>query len=569
MSSFDDRLMRIEARLNQVERLLEGMATRSGWSGAANKQSFPVPQASDAGPSVDGRPQNPRVAPRSSSVAASTVGANIATEHNSSVTNVLGWTGATALVLAAVYLIRLAIDSGWLTPTRQLALAVLGGFILIGLGLWLRKSNREYASLLPAGGIVIFFMSIYGAHIYYHLITAQMAGGAVVLVCLGALWLGSIFESQLYGLFAVVGSYSAPFLLPNLRNSTTDLIIYFSAWSILFCVYSIWAGKRRIYVLAAYMALLGFEAIWKLTAPAEWIAALIFQLVQFVLFAVGAAMYSIKRASPMDKNTALAHLPILLIFYVLQYGLLNMHLPSLAPWIATGSAVFLVLCYLVVRHYLQRTPEAGAMLVSAYAALVLFHAGYMESVPAEWAPWVAFLLLPLLGVYLYLRGAEASVTWPIKLAVGLVFAINYLRIIANAHLGDVPGRDALALLYAAELYVGYYLTRNISSLSEWRIPLLYAAHISVMAGAVHIFDGRFAVSLTWGVLAIACLVASLSNQDKALGKSSLLVFAASAVKVLLYDLSGAAPLVRIACLLVLGVTLYAGGWLYRKVDALN
>jgi uncharacterized membrane protein len=54
-----------------------------------------------------------------------------------------------------------------------------------------------------------------------------------------------------------------------------------------------------------------------------------------------------------------------------------------------------------------------------------------------------------------------------------------------------------------------------------------------------------------------------------LGKSSLLIFAASAAKVLLFDLSTAAPLVRIGSLVILGVTLYAGGWMYRKMDALK
>jgi hypothetical protein len=59
------------------------------------------------------------------------------------------------------------------------------------------------------------------------------------------------------------------------------------------------------------------------------------------------------------------------------------------------------------------------------------------------------------------------------------------------------------------------------------------------------------------------------NRDKRLSQSSLLIFAASAAKVLLYDLAGASPLVRIACLLVLGATCYIGGWLYRRVAALQ
>jgi len=74
-------------------------------------------------------------------------------DQNASITNLLGWSGATALVLAAVYLVRLAIDAGWLTPERQVGIAVLAGLVLIGIGLALRHINRQYASLLPAGGI--------------------------------------------------------------------------------------------------------------------------------------------------------------------------------------------------------------------------------------------------------------------------------------------------------------------------------------------------------------------------------------------------------------------------------
>lgn len=44
---------------------------------------------------------------------------------------------------------------------------------------------------------------------------------------------------------------------------------------------------------------------------------------------------------------------------------------------------------------------------------------------------------------------------------------------------------------------------------------------------------------------------------------------ASAAKVLLFDLSNAMPLVRIGLLVILGVTLYVGGWMYRKVDLID
>jgi hypothetical protein len=38
---------------------------------------------------------------------------------------------------------------------------------------------------------------------------------------------------------------------------------------------------------------------------------------------------------------------------------------------------------------------------------------------------------------------------------------------------------------------------------------------------------------------------------------------------MLFDLDNAAPLVRIGSLIVLGVTLYVGGWMYKRVDSLE
>jgi uncharacterized membrane protein len=74
-------------------------------------------------------------------------------------TQLLGWGGATALVLAASYIIKLALSSGWLTPERQLGIAVLGALLMIGLGIKLRNNDRSYASLLPAGGVTVLFHS--------------------------------------------------------------------------------------------------------------------------------------------------------------------------------------------------------------------------------------------------------------------------------------------------------------------------------------------------------------------------------------------------------------------------
>jgi len=127
----------------------------------------------------------------------------------------------------------------------------------------------------------------------------------------------------------------------------------------------------------------------------------------------------------------------------------------------------------------------------------------------------------------------------------------------------------MALLFAAELYVAYVLTRRLPALQSLAMPTLYVGHVALMSAAMQIFDGQLSVSFAWGAVALACLALAFKYRDKLLGKSSLLIFAASVAKVLLFDLSSATPLVRIGLLVILGVTLYVGGWMYRKVDLID
>ncbi|MGA8864305.1 MAG: DUF2339 domain-containing protein [Gallionella sp.] len=555
----EDRLSQIEARLAAIELYLRKSVTVSPAPG--NNQN-PAPAASaQLSPAVAAKILQPRQTPQDHKP-----------EASSSVTNILGWAGATALVLASVYLVVMAINAGWLTPVRQLMLAMLGGFACIGIGLMLRNRDMHYASLLPAAGIVVLFLSVYGAHNYYHLIDTVFATSMIIAICLISLWLNRLFLSELYALFAVVGSYSAPVLLGSSSHAITDLIIYFACWSVVFSIFSIWVQKRSVYMLAMYLALVLFDLVWSSSFQDAWLEALVFQTVHFAIFVAAASIFS-ARIREMSEQTAVAHIPALVLFYFVQYHVLDKHVPGLAPWIAVASAAVLLASYYIVYRVLQRDLAGGRTLISAYVALVLVHAGYIESVPAQWAPWAGLAVIPLAAAYEVLRHDIGAPGTPVWFAVALIFAANYFRLFAGhtmmADLRDVPAHDLLLICYAAELYLGYYFVHKTGAMKDLGRIALYAGHIAVMGWAIQVFDNRFVVSLIWGMLALGCLFLSLNRRDKILGQSSLLIFAASVFKALLYDIALAAPPIRIASLLVLGASLYLGGWLYKKVAALE
>ncbi len=563
MEGLEQRLAQLESRLARVERHLDLASPPQ-----ATEESFLFHA------SAPGRDINPAQLsrPAATSTAASTPDREHVTPRaGGAITRLLGWGGALAMVLAAAYLIKLAYESGWLALSAQvrIGLAVASGMVLIVSGLLLRRKDRHYASLLPAAGVVILFLSIYGAHLHYHFIGSGVAGLGVALTCIMSLWLCRMFDSDLYALFAIVGSYSAPFLIHGTPHRIWPLILYFSAWSIGFCLFSLLTGRRRYYLLSLYLAIVGFDIIWRQTARHQWQAALGYQTAQLIIFATCATLFTLRHKRSLDQRSAAMHLPALLIFYILQYALLHRHLPHLAPWLALVSVAAVGLCYLAPRLLLGRDFPGGRLILTCYGSLALVHAGYLELVPPTWRPWLALLALPVLMAWLAASRRNLATDWPFLAAIGLLWLVNFGQIIRHDLPVPIHGHRILALLYAVELYAGYALLRKTKdSIRLLSTALVYLGHLAAMAAAWQILNSSLGVSMAWGLLALICLGVALRLRDRMLGHSSLLLFIFSALKVLLHDLADATPAVRIGCLLVVGITFYAGGWLYRYMEGM-
>jgi uncharacterized membrane protein len=552
------------ARLEAIERRLTALES-ADLSGEPQRHS-PPPQQSPVPQHSPPSAQSPRPQPAArGNPSAQKPRSQPIDVRDLAITNVLGWAGAVALVLAATYLIRLAINAGWLTPGVQIAGAALLGLLLIGAGFGLKGVGHRYAGLLPAAGVAILFLSVYGAHLLYHIASAHEAAVAVIVVCAISLGLCASFDSDLYALFAVAASYSAPFLIEHGLGSFSDIALYYCAWSLTFTLFAIFRGRRLIYLLALYVGLVGFDALAR-SQLIDWRTLVEFQTLQFAIFAVGAAIFSIRWRAPIDERAALFHLPALLLFYALQYVVLKAHLPQAAPWIAVGSLLAVGVLYLAARLALGRPSPGVQLLLGAYAALVLFHAGYLELLPASSTPWVALgvVVAALLARREWSRaGAGLS---PLLLAVGAMFILSLLQVlVAGAAIDRIPGHQVLGAVYAVMLYIGYRLTWKEPGLQSLAAILLYAGHVTAMSTTLRVVDERILQSLVWGLLALAAMAWSVVKGERQVAQSALVVFAATAVKVMLYDLHGAAPLARIVGLFVLGIAFYVGGLLYQRL----
>ncbi|MGE3772770.1 MAG: DUF2339 domain-containing protein, partial [Gammaproteobacteria bacterium] len=203
---------------------------------------------------------------------------------------------------------------------------------------------------------------------------------------------------------------------------------------------------------------------------------------------------------------------------------------------------------------------------SAYCALVTTHVVFFEWLPARWLAWAALGVTPLFALLARQPQPRRPAFLPLWLAGGVLLVLGAAQILVpDLARPPVPAPRAALALYAGLLYALYFLPRGAlpGSLGS---GVLYAAHGATMVLILRVLDGALAVSIAWALLAIAMMVLALRREDRVLGQSALVIYGASALKVLLFDLSGTASLIRIGVLVVLGVSLYAGGWLYQGLQ---
>lgn len=472
-----------------------------------------------------------------------------------------------AFVLAAIYFIKLVFDSGWLTPPIQIGLAISSAIGLIFAGLWMAEEDRDYAAVLPAAGVVILYLSLYAAHAYYGLIPPLFLMFGVGATTFGSIWLQRKFDNTIFAIFAVVGAYACPIFIQSKSGRVLDLALYFTVWSVLFSFFALQEGRRVIYLIAMYFAIIVFDLAWRQSAGRnEWELAVIYQLVQFALFSGTAMAFAVKHKRFWTGGEAFAHGSALFYFYCIEYFILKRNAPQLAPYVAMLSVLGVTGLFFAAKKLFQDESRlrASGVLVSVYVSAVTTHILFFELLPLELMPWAA-LTAPLVVLLRPRFDDREEAYTPIAFIAGLVFIIGFLT--------SVGAKDGVVVLpqgalfgYTAILYGASYLLSLQKNSDDQRAVFLYAGHIAFMVATLKLLGiTSVLISVSWGVAAILMLVIAVQTKDKILAQSSLLIFAASGLKVMMLDLAGQEPILRVMTLVVLGVSLYAGGYLYKTI----
>lgn len=547
--------VRLEERLKTLEQRLSRVETFFNLAKPAAVPAAPPPP-----PREELRPLPPeaieRPAPRPVPV------------HRERSGNWLGVVGIVCFVLAAAFIIKLSIDSGWLTPERQIALAVLFGLGLIGAGFALLRSDREYSSLLPGAGIIVLYLAVFAAHRVHSLITFEAAISMTSIVSGLCVWLYTQIREDVYPITAAVGSYCAPFVLSQATGSTF-MVYYFLLCSLGFAVISIWVKSRTLTVVLAYLAIL-LTAVVGLTLKQDVLIACLLAL-NFLVFSAGTYLYTWQSEKPLTEQEAWSFLPVLMVLYAMEYFFMERIHPGLAPWVSLGFAAVLLMFYLSAEKMFPDRNMDSKPMVFAFVSVVCFHSFYIELLPRGIRPWLfVAIALGLALPQVKLEGPKKNGPYQIPaLALLAVMAIEYLAMVSHLLAGDEIAWLAVSMAALGSLWVVIDFKGGELARDDKYIPLLGAAHLLAVLGLYRLTKeaGSLQVSASWLVYAAGVIAYAFTRKDEVLAKSAMFVLGFAAGKALLYDAASAPTVVRILCLLLTGAGLYGSGFLIRRISA--
>jgi uncharacterized membrane protein len=486
----------------------------------------------------------------------------------------LAGVGIFFFILAVSFFIKLAVESGWLTPARQLFGAVLFGFALVVSGFRLKGRDHQYAGFLPAAGIVVLFMAAYAGHLYWGLYTAQTSIFLIALVSFFTLYIFRQFEHDFFLVAAVCGSYFIPLFLGHADIDPFSLCLYFLFWDLLYCICAVLLGRRLLIGLTSYLAL----GVWFITFESSgsavhfsWQYAIWFQTAQFLLFSSAVAFFSVKRKIELKAGEAWAFFPVLLLFYTIQYATLSDAVPETAAWVSLGFAAILFAIYRWAEQRLNKGSLESEPVVITFIGFTLFHAFYLELLPRDLCPWFGLLMIPFAGWFAKSR-FPYNRFWP---AYFLIYAVIFSEYSRTFFAAGTPTQEniLLNLLFFAMLFFIYRAKKPAQTKDDWMLLLLLAVG-QLLSGLERLADqyaknfsleSAYLTSSLWAIAGFVMLLLARAWRDAMLARAAILVLGLVAGKVLFFDISASGSLARIIALVIIGGLMYAAGLVWRHI----
>lgn len=513
--------------------------------------------------------------------------------------------GGTILILGLAFLYVLASQQGVLGPKGRTITGAAISFALIGAGIALQRRREQLVGAIAAtgAGIAGLYLALVAATRIFDLIpTAQglLLAGAVAVY---AIVVARAWRSEWVALFGIIGALGAPvFLDAGITPGTMAFVLVLAAAAAWLWVASGWsllataaAALAGVYALALVIAAgvldrdetgLGWNEFWQSVTGAGLFWTL---LIAATLARHGVASATVRTVRLLVGSGGLAVGAAVAMFHVGDAGV---------PLLVVAGAYGLLAVGVWLRAAGEAMVAMALGLIAAAAVLLattdLLDAGGRASVLAVQGGILALAATRL-------RARSLQIAAAVYLALAAVFTLVEAAPVRGLFSfppegltddsgtamdgGATIGAIAAAVLLALGLVALAHGARRIDPSGErereTRLLDLAAAAAVLFAAATVIVDGALAVSfgrdtfqgahaalsIVWGLAALAILVVGLRRRSAPARTAGLALLGVTLAKLVLYDRSQLAPFGRAVAFVVVGVVFVAGSVAYQHMAA--
>lgn len=465
--------------------------------------------------------------------------------------SLLIWVGAIALVAAAIFLIRFAIEIGVITPELRMIAAAAFGFALLGLGEAARLTNRwiddpRISQALVGAGLAVLYATVYGSYILYGFLGLRTASALMLLITVGALGL-SLRHGVGTAALGLIGGFLTPWLVGDPNASALLLLAYLALLDA--AVFAVawrrgWSWLTGIAVFASF----AWAASLLFGVPGDAIAAgwfaLILAIVASLLKPAGASL-------PWLQPVVTASLLITVLTIRDDVGGVG--------WLLFGAIAVTSLALARVRGHQPFVPFAVLLL----GLLLLPIKSVMQD--ADWlVPAAIGLTLLFGGGGLALAIERNSRFWAALACAGFAGPVTVMRAVEPDRLSVSGWGLLLALLAAGPALLIWSRSRDGRPHHEVDLPALIPATTAaaLLAFAAADLVAWEALSIAWLVLSIAFITAGMTLKERTTRVAGLVLLTLTVLKLFLLDAAALEGVLRILSFFGLGAALIVLGRFY-------
>lgn len=284
--------------------------------------------------------------------------------------NLINKIGILILVLGISYFVKFAIDKEWINEPARVGIGILCGSLLMVIAHRLRAKYSAFSSVLVAGGISIYYFTIFIAFQDYQLFSQTVAFTIMTVITAFSTLVSISYNRQELALLALFGGLASPFLVSSgdgnyqvfftyliLLNAGILAVSYFKKWKLVNLV----SFVASTLFFAAWL----FDVLDNENFPQR--DALLFSSIFYLIFSISNVINNIKSKGIFNRIERSIIIANTFIYFGFGYQALAVDSSAYLSLYTLAFAVYNILYALV----LFRKLEAGKTNIYLLIGLAL------------------------------------------------------------------------------------------------------------------------------------------------------------------------------------------------------